>query len=164
MTQAQGNATPKFLTVQPTEQGLAFILGNGKQLTFDVSKAPEAVQEQAKLHGFNQKIRDSAAGFSKGSDFAGAFAEMADVIESLYAGEWNRRGGVAGAKMEDLAQAVAKLKKVDVDTARAAVAKMTAEKRTEISKHPKVALILAELAKARLTAAAKDSEELEIEL
>ena len=161
---SKDNMTTKFLTVLPTEAGLDFILGNGKKVTFDAGKVSAEIAAQAQRHGFNQKIRDSSAGFSKTSDFSGAFAAMADVVQSLYDGDWNRKGGGTGQKMEDLAAAIAKVKNVSVDVARAAVMKAAPEKRKEWLGNAKVGQLVKAMEAARLKEAAKDAEDIEIDL
>lgn len=159
------NLTSKFLTVSQSNGGLVFELGNGKKLTFNPSEVGQQVREQAELHGFNQKIRDAAAGFSKTSDYSGAFAEMADVIESLKAGEWNRRGGGgAGQAMQDLAAAIAKIKGCGEEVAMAAVRKADPEQRKAWLKNGKVALAVQEIQSARLKMQAANAEDIDIEL
>lgn len=159
-----GNKTVKFLTVAPSEKGLQFILGNERKVEFDLSRVNEAIRKQAELHGFNQKIRDSAAGFSKARDYSGAFAAMADVVQCLYDGDWNRKGGVTGQRMEDLIAAIAKVKKLTPDAVRPAVMKADVEQRKAWAGNAKVALAIAEIERARLQQAATDTDEEEIEL
>jgi len=161
---AKDNMTPKFLTVVPTEAGLDFLLGNGKKLTFDARRTSAEIAAQAQRHGFNQKIRDASAGFSKTNDFSGAFAAMADVIQSLYDGDWNRKGGGTGQRLEDLAAAIAKIKGISVDVARAAVMKADLEKRKQWASNAKVGQLVKAMESARLKEAAKDAEDIEIDL
>lgn len=150
------NKTPKFLAVAEGEHGLLFNLGNGKSITFDVSKCTADVQEKAMYHGFKQKIADSVAGLSKEQKYSEAFAELSDVIATLYGGEWNRRAsGTGGQVVADLAAALAKLKKVDYEKAFAAVQKADDETRKAWMKAPAIKGAIAEIVSARLKAAAK---------
>lgn len=114
--------TTKFLQViQDAEAGvIRFTLGNGKVVTCKPKSMPEAIQTAACWHGFNQKIRDSAAGFSKDSDYAGAYRAMQSTLETLESGLWNAKGGASGES--DLAQAVANLKEITLEKAAAAIA------------------------------------------
>lgn len=157
----------KFLDVKllAASGQLMFILGNGTKIAFDPKQCNEETKERAMFHGFNQKIRDSAAGFSKEKDFAGAEAEMRAVIDSLYANEWNRKGGAGtGVVLEDLAHAIARFKKVDFDRALAAVSKATPEQRAEWGKHKVVAAFAAQAKADRLNAAATAADSGDVEI
>jgi hypothetical protein len=112
----------KFLQViQDAEAGvIRFTLGNGKVVTCAPEGMSSAIQTAAMYHGFNQKIRDSAAGFSKDSDYSGAFRAMQSTLETLESGLWNAKGGASGES--DLAQAVANLKGIELEKAAAAIA------------------------------------------
>ena len=111
----------KFLQViQDAEAGvIRFTLGNGKVVTCAPEGMSSAIQTAAMYHGFNQKIRDSAAGFSKDSDYSGAFRAMQSTLETLESGLWNAKGGASGES--DLAQAVANLKGIELEKAAAAI-------------------------------------------
>lgn len=159
------NKTAKFLSVVQTGAVLHFNLGNGKVLAFDTNECASGVREQAAMHGFKQKIADSVAGLSKGEQYAEAYAELADVMQSLREGEWNRRGSGGGQTLQDLIEAIAGIKKQPVEKVAAAVQKADAEQRKVWAKNPAVAAAMAAARTARLKAAAKgQSEELEIDL
>jgi len=113
-TDMANNAT-KFLQVVSDESSIRFVLGNGKTVLCMPDEMDSAIQRAAMFHGFNQKIRDAAAGFSKDNDFTGAFNAMGNVVETLASGLWNAKGGASGES--DLAQAVANLKKISLDKA-----------------------------------------------
>ena len=66
--------------------------------------------------------------------------------------------------MEDLAAAIAKVKNVSVDVARAAVMKAAPEKRKEWLGNAKVGQLVKAMESARLKEAAKDAEDIEIDL
>lgn len=110
----------KFLQVITGESSIRFSLGNGKSVVCTVEELSAEIQRAAMFHGLNQKIRDSAAGFSKDNDYAGAFRAMQTTLETLQSGLWNAKGGASGES--DLAQAVANLKGIEVDAASAAIA------------------------------------------
>jgi len=161
----QGNATPKFLSVTQSAEGLVFALGNGKTIAVSVATMPAAIREQAMLHGFKQKIADSVAGLSKGEKYAEAYAELADVVSSLAEGEWFRRGGGNGGQIvQDLIAAIAKLKKSTVERVAVAVAKADEETRKGWMKNPAIAAEMAELKAKRLKAASREAEQAEVEI
>lgn len=156
---------PKFLNVTEKDGVLTFALGNGKSIVFDPAKANDEMRRQAMLHGFNQKIRDSAAGNSKTNDFAGALTSMQAVVDGILAGEWNRKGGQSGVFIEDLSHAIAEVKKVPLEKATAAVEKATPDQRKEWAGNAKVKAIIAKRVADRAKAAAKDdAKDLEIDL
>lgn len=145
----------KFLEVKAAPQGgLQFILGNGSRVMFDPARCTKQIRAQAELHGFNQKIRDGAAGYSKGRDYDGAMAEMQEIVDALYNGDWKRQGGGTGGGLviEDLATAISVIRKADFEKALAAATKATTEQRKEWMKNPRVA---AEVAKAKADRLAK---------
>jgi antitoxin component of MazEF toxin-antitoxin module len=153
------NAT-KFLQVIQGESSIRFVLGNGKELVCEPDKADAVIQRAAMFHGFNQKVRDAAAGFSKDGDYAGAYAAMGNVLETLQSGLWNAKGGASGES--DLAQAVANLKKIDLEKASAAVRALDEDQlralRGKASVKAELLRIKAERA-ARVADAAEDDEE-----
>lgn len=157
----------KFLEVKVTGSGLKFVLGNGRALTFDPARCTQEIRGNAMTHGFNQKIRDAAAGFSKDRDYGGAEEEMQAVIDALYAGQWKRQGGGAGAGvvMADLAAAIAEMKGVSIERALGAVEKASEEQRKAWMKNAKVQQLMAEAKAKRLRAALPEaSEDLDIDL
>lgn len=158
-----------FLDVTEKGKVLTFALADGQILTFNIEGVNAEVRERAMIHGFNQKIRDASAGFSKDKDYDGAFEAMQKVIEALEGGSWNRTGG-AGLKGQGvLAEAIARMKGVDITIAGNAVKVATDEQKKGWMKNPKVAALMAQIvaerAQARLDAAGEgDEEEIEIDL
>ena len=89
--------------------------------------SPELI-ERAAMHGLSQKLGDSYSGIKNVDD---AQFAMREVIESLSAGDWNRKGEAAGgvwieaivqASGQAIADVVAKWAEMD-DAAKAAVKK-----------------------------------------
>lgn len=153
-----------FLDVaQHTDTVLVFKLGDGQTLAFDAANVDESIQQRAMMHGFNQKIRDAAAGFSKEKDYDGAFEAMAAVIEALEGGEWNRKATATKGK-GILSEAIARIKGVSVEAAQAAVAKASEDQVKAWQKNPKVASVMAEIVAERAKKRAEEAaDEVEID-
>lgn len=154
-----------FLDVtQDTDTSLVFKLGDGQTIHFEAGNCDEVIRLRAEMHGFNQKIRDAAAGFSKEKDYDGAFEAMMAVVEALEAGEWNRKATATKGK-GILSEAIARIKGVSVEAAQAAVAKATEDQVKAWQKNPKVASVMAEIVAERAKKRAADAaDEIEIDL
>lgn len=173
-TDKSKSADPKFLEVDVKKVGkIDFAFGNGQKLQFDVAKCNADIKHDAMLHGFNQKLRDTTAGFSKEKDYAGAIAALTEVMDTLYSGEWNRKGGGnGGMSFEDLCAAIAEIQTkagkagVTVEKVKAALEKAGEEKRKEYQKNQQVVAIVARFRAERAAQAAKGAkvEDLDIDL
>lgn len=148
----------KFLQVIQSEGQLEFKLGNGLTVELRPEDCAEEIRAQAMMHGFNQKVRDSAAGFSKTSDYSGAFSAMQSVVDNLLGGLWNAKGGNG---IGDLVQAIANLKKIEVDEAQELVDALDEEQFKVVAAKPAVKAeilrIKAERA-AKVATAAEDDD------
>lgn len=142
----------KFLVVERNEDRLQFKLGNGLLVELNPTDLNDEIREAAMYHGLNQKIRDAAAGFSKETNFSGAFGAMQQVVDNLLGGRWNAKGG---AGTSDLAQAVANLKEIALSEAQELIGGLDDEQLAELNKKPKVK---AEIAKIKAERAAKIAE------
>jgi hypothetical protein len=107
-------AKQKFLQVTQQGRELHFVLGNNLRVIAKPDDLDESMRDSAMFHGINQKVRDSAAGFSKDGDYSGAFRAMQTVVDNLTNGLWNAKGGTGTA---DLVAAIANLKGIDVEEA-----------------------------------------------
>lgn len=145
-------ANQKFLQVSQSGDVLTFVLGNGLKVVADADQMGDDIRAQAMMHGFNQKIRDSAAGFSKDGDFAGAFRAMQTVVDNLTNGLWNAKGGTGTG---DLVQAVANLKKISIEEAQTAVDALDDEQLKVVQSKP---AIKAEILRIKSERAAKLAE------
>lgn len=157
---------PKFLSKDVLDDGrVTFTLGNGKVLTVNPEDYPTEIRGRLTSHGASQKIGDGTSGFSKKQDFAGAWEAMTSIHEALMAGNWEREGGGFGVSIEDLSEAIAKLKKVDIAKAKAAVDSAPVEKRREWASNKQVAAEIQAIRLRRAKEAAKqETDELEINL
>jgi hypothetical protein len=139
----------KFLQVVSEGTALSFRLGNGLRVEFNSDAVSDEIRAAAMLHGFNQKIRDSAAGFSKDGDYSGAFRAMQTVVDNLTGGLWNAKGGTGTG---DLVQAIANLKKIDLDEAQELIDSLDDE---QIKTVQSKAAVKAEILKIKAERAAK---------
>jgi hypothetical protein len=156
----------KFLEVKEITGGLKFAFGNGMERRIVFSDFNQTINEQARAHGFNQKLRDTTAGFSKEWNYDGALEKFDATLQAMLDGEWNRSGGgVAGQQMKDLATAIAEIRGVDVEKAMAAVTKAEPDQRKAWAKNASIAKIMARLALERAESAESDEgDDLDIDL
>lgn len=148
----------KFLEVSIDAElkSVTATFGNGQVNRVYLEDLPQPIIEAAALLGLSNKIRDTAANFSKEVDYDGAHEAMIETIEALIAGTWNRGGGGgSGVKMKDLATAIAELQAVDFDRAFAVVKKADKEQRAKWAKNGKIAAIMARIEAERLNAKAE---------
>jgi len=156
---ANDNRTPRFLTVTEVDENtLVFTFGNGRSLTFDATKT-EATAHKAKMHGYKQKLSDVTARFSREKDYTGAYAEMADVIETLYNKDWNRGRAAGGGKLELLIAAIARIRNAPLDKVTVAVQHATEETRAAWLANKAIGAAMAEIRAERLKSAADEGED-----
>lgn len=141
----------------------AFSFGNGTKLSINISELSDDIKAELMFHGAMQKIGDSYAG-AKG-DFTSGITSAQAVIDQLLAGEWraSRAAGEAKPRVTELAEAIARLKGVDLDRAVAAVQAATDDQRKGWRKNAQVSAVIAEIradkARAKMQ---KAGEELDI--
>jgi len=152
---------PFFLKKVVHKDGIDFRLGNGAKVVFEVAKVAPEILQQAALHGFSQKIGDSIAGLSKELRFKEAEAVMAEVVASLYAGTWNAK---RESEPSDLCEALAILKKLNVEDVREAVSKASKEQVKAWAANPAVKAQVLKIKEARATKAAKGASLDDIDL
>ena len=113
------NETARTPAVSATIDGtrLVFIGDNGRELAISAAELNESIREQAMMHGLKQKIGDAAA-ISRNPDTGRSattddkFDAMAEVLNRLIAGEWNktRAGGESGGSGGLLFKALCRVK------------------------------------------------------
>jgi hypothetical protein len=166
MAKANASKKVKFLEVEENDMILTFTLGDGQVIEFDYQTVNEEMRDKAMLHGFNQKIRDAAAGFSDakgtkgtGDDYDGAFEAMTSVIEALQNGDWTRKGSTGGLRgLKYLPAAIARIKGVSEEKAAKAVAAATQEQKVSWMKNPTIAAHIAQIMADALKAKAAGSD------
>lgn len=146
---------------------ITFAVTNETPIVVDMREFSPSIREQAMRHGFNQKIRDAAAGFTaskdgkRAADPRGARDEMMKVIDSLKADAWDRKGSGGGTNYDQyLSRAVAHLKQITLARADKALEGYDAEKRKALIEQPKVKAailhVIAEEAKKKLDETEED--------
>lgn len=105
-----------------------FNFRNGEKLEFDMSRVPEVNQRLLSFHGASQKIGDSFAGVK--GDFAQGIANAKAVIEMLYAGDWEQEREGGGPRLAELAEAISRIRGVDLEKVKQVVEAATPEERS----------------------------------
>lgn len=139
-----------------------FAFGNGKQLEFDSNRCSDEIRKQLMLHGAAQKIGDSFAG-AKGN-FALGIESAQDVIDQLYAGVWKagRGEGDSRPRLAELAEAISRIKQVELERATAAVEKATDEQRKAWRLNAKVKAVIAQVRAEKAAKALEEAGETEL--
>lgn len=148
----------------------------GDMQEINVNTLTDEIQKRAKVHGVSQKVGDNFAGAA--GDVDKAWQLCAEMIDQLKEGLWkDREAGEGGMRTSLLVEAVAQIKGISVEEARAklfadqpedleddatedekkahaAKAEAFVAKITELRKHPVVKKKVLEIQMARETAAA----------
>lgn len=144
----------------------SIVFADGTSHEVALSDLPQEIQLNLALHGLSQKLGDSYA--SVKGDVNAAKEKFAATLKQLLAGEWAaKREGEGSSKVTELAEAIARIKGVEVAVANAAVGKATDEQIKGWKANAKVKAVIAEIrAEKAAKRAAKDEapKELEIDL
>jgi hypothetical protein len=151
---------PKFCTVDDDDfkdgQGEVqyFNFNNGTTLEFDLSKCNDEIRRLLAGHGAKQKIADSYAGVK--GDYALGVSNAQDVMNTLYGGDWAQEREGGGPRLAELAEAISRIKGVDIEVCKKVVEAATPEERTSwrsnLTVKNEVAKMRAEKAAAALSA------------
>lgn len=143
------NGNTSTATADATE--LVFTFTNGKALSVKFDALPANVLDTALRHGISQKVGDSFAGAMTADE---AVESAKATIAALTAGNWSAPRESTGGV---LAEAVAKVRKIPVEQAAAALAKLDDEQLKAVRAHREVRAAVATIAAARAVARAKDA-------
>lgn len=157
--------TAPFCAVSQNEEGaLLFRFSNGHEHSLNPNELSDEIQKQLMYHGATQKLRDSFS--SAKGDFAYAEGVLGKVIQQLKDGFWtgSRASGETKPKTGELAQALANLKGVDLETAQAAVERASDEKRKTWRNNAAVAAEIASIRAENAKKRAKSAEAVPVEL
>jgi hypothetical protein len=136
----------------------------GKVFSFDTSKYPASIQDNAKMHGYRQKFGDAKSGKSA----AEKYDEVLAIHASLLAGEWERTAKPDAAPL--VLEAVARIKGLKVDLEKRTLAKGNKvarpdeEQIREWSSNAAVRAMMLKIRAERAAKVAEESEEIEVDL
>ena len=156
----------KFAEKSSEGSVVSFKFGNGEELTLDVSTLDETIQTELMLHGALQKIGDSYAGAA--GDYEFAIGNAKKVIDNLLAGNWKaaREAGEAKPRTGELAEAIARIKSIEVADAQALVEALSDEQRKAVRGKDAVKAAIAQIryekAQAKAAKAGGDDDDLGI--
>ncbi len=154
----------KFLEkILPSDIGgepetVIFALGNGSKLKGCLKDYTQEMVIQLALHGLSQKGGDSTSSFGKDRDFASAYAAISTVLDNLRNGLWSSR---SGSSTSDLVTAIARILKIDEETAQKKVDTASDEQLSAIRKNPEIKAMIAKIQEARAKEAAKSAPKLD---
>lgn len=139
--------------VDPEKNTFTVGFTSGATRTVKVSDIPEEIVTQLALHGLSQKATDAGAG----KDAEETETRVNAVLDALLAGDWTTRGeGTGGASRPTLvAEAVARLKKIELADAIEKVKALPDDKRKALQASPSVQQAIAEIKLERAKAKAK---------
>lgn len=137
----------------PENLSVEFTFGNGETLTLLRSEVSDEIWNRAALHGILQKAGDSYAG-AKG-DYGVGVSACRSVLDGLRKGVWNagREEGEGKPKLQELAEAMARIKQLAVDVALTKVAALDDDTRKALRAHPQVKLAVAQIRAEKAAAA-----------
>jgi len=143
-----------------------FRFANGTTLELDMKDVPEDTQRLLSFHGASQKVGDSFAGVK--GNYGEGITNAQQVIDLLKQGEWSAEREGGGPRLAELAEAISRIKGVDLEKVKAAVEAATPEERSAWRSNAgvkaEVAKLRAEKAQAALDAQGEKKEDITINL
>lgn len=125
---------------------------SGESMEVKMSDFPEEIVHQLALHGLSQKATDATAG----KDAEESEERVRGVISALQAGDWTVRGAGTGGggstRTTLLVEAVARIKGIEIDAAKEAVAGLDDEQKKALQKAPSVKAAILTIKQERLAA------------
>jgi hypothetical protein len=134
---------------------LSVLFGDGTKREINLGDIPGHIVTQLAMHGLSQKLGDSYASVKGNIKKA---VELFDAtLDQLKKGEWAKaRGeGEGGARVTELAEAIARFKNVPIEKAQQVVASATDENVKAWKASPKIKAVIAQI---RYEKAAKRAE------
>lgn len=120
-------------------------------LTVKISEIPKETYDRLVIHGLNAKVGDSAASCKTDEERIGAISAS---IRNLKNGVWNETS--SGGTI--LAEAIARVKKLDVLEAQSIVDGLDDEQLAAVKNHPKVKEAIAQIRTERAKTSAKSAK------
>lgn len=157
-TSASGRIKVAEKSYDEEDKTFSIVFADGATAEVKLESLPANIVTLLALHGLSQKLGDSYA--SVKGDVGEAKKKFEAVLNQLINGEWKkaREGGEGGAKVTELAEAIARYKGADIEKANAVVAKASAEQQKQWKANPKIKALIAEI---RAEKAAKRAAEAE---
>lgn len=125
---------------------------SGSTLEVKMTDLPEEMVHQLAFHGLSQKATDATAG----KDPAASEAAVRSVVDALLAGNWTVRGSGTGGggagRVTLLAEAVARLKGIEVAKAAELIAGLTDEEKKNLQAAKSVKAVILDIKAERLAA------------
>ena len=151
----------KFLQKNVFDDGVDFVLGNGKKLSAKIDGLSPEMVKQLALHGLSQKVGDSAANCAKLDEFTRALEQMTATWENLLQDKWRADGGSGSSVL--IAALIEHTGKSEA-VIREAVGKADEEKLKQWRGNASIKAIMARIAAEKAAAKAADTEDDDIEL
>lgn len=141
-----------------------FTFNDGTVRSVDLRSLPEEIQNRLMIHGMLQKGGDSYASV-KGNTAEG-IANLDKVIKNLQDNNWTagREEGEAKPRTTELAEALARIKEVDIATAQAAVEAADEDKRKAWRSHAKVKAVIAQIRAEKAAAKLAKADTADVDL
>ena len=132
----------------PTDTGVDFTFHDGTVMNAVLADlSPEMISKLA-IHGMSQKIGDSYSGEEASN--CQTIAEK--TYETLLKGEWSTRSGGGGPKISQLAEALARATRQEVQDCVGKIAEMDDDKKKDLRAHPQIKAFMAEIKLEKATA------------
>lgn len=126
-------------------------------VTVQLSEFSPAIQLRLALHGLAQKLGDSFASANK--DVETAKELFFATLETLKSGEWSKARDSDGTRLNELIEAIARIKQVPAEKAQAAVAKATEEQLKNWKNAKQVKMVIAEMRAEKARAKVAEGDE-----
>ena len=139
---------------------LSVLFGDGTKREINLGDIPGHVVTHLAMHGLSQKLGDSYA--SVKGNIQKAIELFDNTLAQLKQGEWAKARGEneGGARVTELAEAIARFKSVPIEKAQQVVANATDENVKAWKASPKIKAVIAQI---RAEKAAKRAEEADAE-
>jgi hypothetical protein len=159
-TPASGRIPVAKKDYDPQTGDFSILFGDGTKREINLGEIPSHIVTQLAMHGLSQKLGDSYA--SVKGNVQRAIELFDTTLDQLKRGEWAKaRGeGEGGARVTELAEAIARFKSVPIEKAQQVVAAATDENIKAWKASPKLKAVIAQI---RAEKAAKRAEEADAE-
>lgn len=143
----------------PNGTALDFAFSDGEIVTLDIASLPEEQRVNLMFLGATNKLRDSYSS-AEGSCSA-ARGYLAKAYDNLLQNLWNasRASSGASSKLSELAEAVAALKKLEIEPVLQTLEAMSEDQLADTRKHPQVKAKIAEIRARKAKERMKEAKE-----